>query len=346
MQSHERPLARPVRARPELKRVRVGPSAFASSVTVSSLDAYLWECESLRRTAGKNVRVVYRGQTREYAFAGRIISLLTGRERQSSDYAQRFNPIYGQPDCVPDFFATFFSRLRAVPRVESHPFPFDKLRPQTYFDLLNFNGLLQHYGVWTMCVDATTDPLVALWFALRERQRIPSTGPLVKAATYRESGQDYGVVYVMRVPRAKVGRGRRVMPNVVTADLAREIPDERWRPWRQAAVAVAQYEWGTGDDRWNRLAGSIVRRIVVPKHLWPELAAAMGERSRMSWLFPSCAADPIYRRFVEGTALRNGPDAHGVEWLVYPEYVWHFKWCCDHPSPLSCFLAQTATATR
>ena len=133
------------------------------------------------------------------------------------------------------------------------------------------------------------------------------------------------------------------MPNVLTADLAREISDKRWRPWRQAAVAVAQYEWGTGDDCWNRLAGSIVRRIVVPKVLWPELTTAMRGRSHMSWLFPSCADDPIYRRFVDGTALRNGPYAHGVEWLVYPEYLWHFKWCREHPSQLSCFLAQTAS---
>jgi hypothetical protein len=238
MQSHERPLAERVRVRPSLKRVRVGPSAFAPSVTVRSLDAYLKECQGFRKSAGQNVRIVYRGQTQEFALEGRIISLLIGRERQSSDHGYRFNHFYSQGDCVPDFFAEFFGKLRVVARVESDPFPFAKRHTQVYFELLNLNGLLQHYGVWTSCVDATTDPLVALWFALQERQRIPCTGPVVKAATYRESSEDHGVVYVMRVPRAKVGRGRRVTPNVVTAELAREIPDKRWRPWRQAAVAV------------------------------------------------------------------------------------------------------------
>jgi hypothetical protein len=72
--------------------------------------------------------------------------------------------------------------------------------------LLNFNGLLQHYGVWTTCVDATTDPLVALWFALQERQRISCTGPVVKAATYKESSEDHGVVYVMASPSREGGK--------------------------------------------------------------------------------------------------------------------------------------------
>lgn len=134
MQSHEQPLARAIPVRPELKRARVGPKAYAPSVTVRSLDAYLRECARFRSTTSKSARVVYRGQTQEYVLEGEIISLLTGRERQSSDHAHRYNIIYGYPDCVPDFFEEFLRSLRVFPRSEREPFPFDKKRPQAYFE--------------------------------------------------------------------------------------------------------------------------------------------------------------------------------------------------------------------
>jgi hypothetical protein len=58
----------------------------------------------------------------------------------------------------------------------------------------------------------------------------------------------------------------------------------------------------------------------------------------MHWLFPPCATDKIHRHMATGKLLRH--PGQSVEWLIHPDYEWHFKWCRDHSSSLECFLAQ------
>jgi hypothetical protein len=293
----------------------------------------------------KPLRTVYRGQTREYAFSDGTVSLLTGRERTSTASVQKHSPWYNPSDVGPELFQEVLRELCVVPRRETKPFPFDSKRPKSYFELLLLQGLLQHYGLPTVCVDASADPLVALWFALSERERIPCSGLSDNVVTYRDSSEEHGVVYVLKVPSEHIGRGKRVGPSILTADLRLEVPNTMWRPWRQSAIALSQWEWGViPGENWNCIAGCIVKRIVVKTTVGRELRSAMRERSDMNWLFPPCADDPIHRFMASGQELGNYRRSAGsVEWLIHPDYLWHFKWCREHVSTFECFLAQSGT---
>jgi hypothetical protein len=323
--------------------VRVWNDGRIPSVTIRTIKELLQECQDSERQVSRSCQIVYRGQTREYRFRDGVISLLIGRERLSTEEMYRFSNFYDQTLCARPFYQDFFRNIQVIPRREGgseYRLPATQ-RPTLYFELLLLQGILQHYGFQTVCLDLTRDPLVAVWFALNG-QRILKSESTKRFVTYEPSLEKYGVIYILEVPARQIGRYRKVVPNVLTADLAGEIPNGSWRPRRQSAMAISQTIWsGSRKVDFNRIARCIKKRIVVPTDIELYLTERILKALRMDWLFPPYCADKIYQHVVDNRVLRRNLK-NPPELLIYPEYLKHFASCTVHSTELECFKKQTA----
>ncbi len=345
--TEERPLLHASTLNPQTRRVKVGPNRYVPSVTVRSLNEFLGVCAKASKAKRRSCIITYRGQTRDYVFDDGTISLLNTHERQSTNFVKKpGGTVFDEPMFSNPFFREFLQNLNLTERREGD---IDALRDanglQIFYVLRILQGLLQHYGFPTVCIDVSKDPIVALWFALH--RRAPVRGVLTKEqvnlVTYEESGTDYGVVYILEVPRPEIGRLRKVVENVLCADLMRELPNPSWRPARQSALALSQDEWGVlAGVNFNRIAACIQTRVVVTQDILDSLDRKERRKCTMQWLFPPISQDSTYNYLVRNAALKKPlPMLVGdPEWLIHPEYMWHFKFCREHPSRFDCFAAQ------
>jgi len=342
---YEMPCTRPYEVDPRSTEAKVGPAKTVPSITVRSVADFRQECQHAAASVRRFCRIAYRGQPREYCLVDRTISLLTADERGSTIGVYKSpGPFYDEPMCRDGFFREYLASLRLRRRREggsavkwAAQWP---NRPQMWYELLALQGLVQHYGCPTVCVDVTSEPIVALWFALHERHSLAHRDPSVLAATYEITTCDYGIVYVLEVPAPYVGRQRKIIPNVLCLDLAAEVPKANWRPGRQSAMTISQEEWGViPGDTFNRLASCIVKRLLVSPGLQEQLTEAERGKFNMRWLFPSYKEDPIYRH-VLGHRLFKTKELHRPEWLIYPKYVANFTGSENRSSAWHCFTGQ------
>jgi len=321
------------------------PNIKIPSVTVRSLGHFLSECKQQESSTKFMCRTAYRGQTREYRFRNDTISLLAGRERESTFGAYKFGSLYGEPVLNKEFCGKFFNKISAITRREGG-IKYKKKRsksPQIYFELLLLQGILQHYGIRTVCIDLTADPIVALWFAFHKQIRIMPSFTQARLITYKPTDEPYGVVYAMEVPAPYIGRDRNIVSNVLTADLSVEIPDKNWRPYRQSALTISQQEWGSlPGELWNRLAGCIRKRIVVSRELFNQIPDKERRLFRLCWLFPPCSEDPIYKWLSTRPILRYAP-VHIPEWIIYNDYIPSVESCTNFQSIKKCFMKQNCS---
>lgn len=336
----ERSLLSAVEPEPRSIWFWTGASRRVPSVTVRSLTEFLRECAMPVR---RGCMLAYRGQTRDYCFPNGTATLLTARERQSTNYVTRFpGGFFDASTCTDLLFKKLSKHLRLAPRREGGPSYRVKAETMrnTYYKLLVLQGLLQHYGYPTVCVDLTANPSVALWFALHSCTSLPRSDSSSVYITFNASRSGFGVVYVLEVPAPSHGRWRKLLPNVLTANLAAEIPNPKWRPASQSAMTISQNVWSTGPE-FNSLAGLIKKRLVVSAELLSEPPVrALTIRN----LFPPTRTDAIYRMAVSDRILRENVKLPAL-FVVYPDYRSHFLACAAH-SPRECFGLQPSSPRR
>lgn len=328
-------------------KIKIGPDSHARSITVHSLDQLVEECDKIAQTIRPNCTLAFRGQTQEYALDDGTISLLPGNMRQSTNLVYTFFPFPTFQDYPQTFQELskqlaldkwdagdheFYSRVRGMHLAACH-------------ELHCLNGVLQHYGVPTGHLDVTTDNKIALWFAfhqVRMLDRVPCAH--VDVVTYERTPRRFGIVYALEVPNPKLGVGKKVVQNVTSVNLQREVFNREWRPWRQSALTVTQDSWGPSQgNNLNMIAACIKARIIVPARVAMVAEKKYAAEWRMRWLFPTYADDAIYRRILQEDSARfahSEKPAWKLQWIILPENVQHYLKCQSHGSMFECFQDQ------
>ena len=328
-------------------RIKVGADLCARSATVYSLEQLVDECDKIAQSIRTNCTLVFRGQTQEYTLDDGTISLLPGNMRQSTNGLYKFLPLLTFQD-YPKTFRELSKQL-TLEKWDPGDHEFYSRVPkehlQAHHELYCLNGVLQHYGVPTSHLDVTVDSKIALWFAFHQVQRLDHVPcPHVDVVTYKRASRRFGIIYALEVPNSMLGVGKKVVKNVTSVNLQREVFNKDWRPWRQSALSVTQDSWGiTTGVNFNMIAACVKARIIVSNKIAKAVEKKCPAEWRMQWLFPTYAKDTIYSHILQEDSIRFAHSEESLwrlQWLILPENVKHYLQCQSYGSMYKCFQGQ------
>jgi hypothetical protein len=173
------------------------------------------------------------------------------------------------------------------------------------FDRRFATAIAQHYGAPTDMLDVTTDPDVALWFAMNRYCRRGPGYPI-----HYEAACDSGYVYVLSAPSELI------------VPLSTYLFDCNMRPRRQQAAALfPRYEDPSSDElrkpdfslRWS--AGTFAEVVIARIEIATAVSSAVAGWTTTR-MFPGPSEDSLYAHLLKNCS-----------------WVENFVHCCASPEP-------------
>lgn len=264
----------------------------------------LVECKTLEELQeffeGLPPAVLFRGQTREYFRADGGLDLRTSFDRHG---------------CVPHHMLKWWHYSRAI--LASYVKGSDGVS-----DDATDQAILQHYGWRSFFLDATTDSLVACWFAANSCQSKPSgeliedcfEDPLwaIRQEAWYEPADEIGCVYVL----SRKALRARDLQSIDLMEITTTIGQHR---------CMAQSAFMVGPLHGQLPEDCIVTRVLAPSSVFGAYTAQVSALT-CETLFPSPAIDPVMATLLSIPWIKREIDDNvpGIDFfdrgLPLPEY--------------------------